>query len=196
MVYQLRSGLNTLTILRTYGKDLRFGNIVSAKGGRMAARAVKQQDTENSIPVTEVKSAVIPVIQEQATVSKRVVETGRVRISKRVREYEEILDVPHFQEEVSVERVPVEKFVDEAPVVHKEGDVTIIPVLEERYVVEKRLFVVEELHVRKERRESHNPQTVKVHKEQVEVERLPPAGHTGPQAAGSKLRPRNIKQGG
>lgn len=162
----------------------------------MATRAAKQQDTENSMPMPEVKSAVIPVIQEQATVSKRVVETGRVRISKHVREYEEILDVPHFQEEVRVERVPVEKFVDEAPVVRTEGDVTIIPVVEERCVMEKRLFVVEELHVRKERRESHNPQTVKVLKEHVEVERLPPAGHSGQLGAGSKPRRANIKQGG
>jgi len=119
---------------------------------------------------------VIPIIQEQATVSKRVVETGRVRIGKRVREYEEIVDVPNIQEEVRVERVPINKMVDAAPDVRTEGDTTIVPVVEERYVVEKRLFVVEELHIRKERHETHNPQKVRVLKEEVEVERLPPGG--------------------
>lgn len=162
----------------------------------MASRAAKGVDPNSGIPIREVKPAVIPVIQEQTTVSKRVVETGRVRISKHVREYEEIVDVPHYQEEVKVEHVPVEKFVNEAPVVRTEGDVTIIPVVEERYVVEKRLFVVEELHVRKERHESHNPQNVKVLKEHVEVERLSPAGHRSPQTDGPKPRRANVKQGG
>jgi uncharacterized protein (TIGR02271 family) len=113
------------------------------------------------------------VIQEQATVSKRLVETGKVRIAKHVREYEEIVDVPHFQEEVNVERIPVNQFVETAPEVRSEGDTTIIPILEERYVVDKKLFLVEELHVRKQRNESHVPQKVKVLKEEVEIERIP-----------------------
>jgi uncharacterized protein (TIGR02271 family) len=142
----------------------------------MAMRAGKRanEDPESRGPMRKAKPAVIPVIQEQATVQKRVVETGRVRIAKHVREYEEIVDVPHFQEEVKVERVPVNQFVDAVPEVRTEGETTIIPVVEERYVVEKRLFVVEELHVRKERHETHNPQKVRVLKEEVEVERLSP----------------------
>jgi len=125
-------------------------------------------------PLKEVKPATIPVIQEQATISKRVVETGRVKISKRVRECEEVVDVPHYQEEVKVERVPVNQFVEQMPYVRTEGDTTIIPVVEERHVLEKKLFVLEELHVKKERKESHQPHTVKVLKEEVQVERIPP----------------------
>jgi len=53
--------------------------------------------------------------------------------------------------------------------------VTIIPVMEERYVVEKRLFLTEELHVVNERKESHHPQNIKVLKEEVEVKRMGPA---------------------
>ena len=137
----------------------------------------------------EAKPAVIPVIQEQATVKKRVVETGKVKISKRVREYEELVDVPHFQEEVKVDRVPVDQFVDEAPVVRTEGDVTIVPILEERYVLEKKLVLVEELHIRKERKESHHPQTLKVLKEEVAVERISPGQTTrAPRAKAAKTR--------
>ena len=121
------------------------------------------------------RTAVIPVIHEQATVRKRIVETGKVKISKRVREYEEVVDIPHVHEEVKVERVPVNQFVEEAPKVRAEGDITIVPVLEERHVVEKKLFLVEELHIRKERIESHQPQTIKVLKEEVDVKRIGPA---------------------
>ena len=60
--------------------------------------------------------------------------------------------------------------------VRTEGDVTIIPVVEERYVMEKRLVLVEELHVRRERHETHRPEVVRVLKEEVEVDRLPPGG--------------------
>jgi uncharacterized protein (TIGR02271 family) len=152
---------------------IRIGRKASGKG---------QKDAE----IKSAKPAVIPVIQEQAKVFKRVVETGKVKISKHVREYEEIVDVPHFQEEVKVDRVPVNQFVESAPVVRTEGDVTIIPVLEEQYVMVKKLFLVEELHVRKETRESHRPQKLKVLKEEVEVKRISP----GQDAA---RRPRSAK---
>jgi uncharacterized protein (TIGR02271 family) len=134
------------------------------------------------------KSAVIPVIHEQATVQKRVVETGKVHIAKRLREYEELVDIPHIHEEVRVEHVPVNEFVDEPPKVRTEGETTIIPVLEERAVVEKRLFLVEELHVRKERKESHHPQTVKVLKEEVEVRRSGPGEDSENRAKAARPR--------
>jgi uncharacterized protein (TIGR02271 family) len=137
------------------------------------ARQVKNVNEGNA--TRNAKPAVIPVIQEQATIAKRIVETGKVKISKRIREYEEMVDVPHFQEEVVIEHVPVNQFVDEPPKVRTEGNVTIIPVLEERYVVEKKLFLAEELHVSKNRKESHYPQKIKVLKEEVEVKRTGPA---------------------
>ena len=143
----------------------------------MASRTdSKRAATGRGVPVA--KPAVIPVIQERAIVKKRVVETGRVRIRKDVREYEEHVDIPHVHEEVRVERVPVGEMVEEAPQVRTEGDVTIIPVLEERYVLEKRLVLVEELHIRRERHETHRPEVVKVMKEEVEVDRIP-AGADG-----------------
>ena len=141
----------------------------------MASRTESKRTAgSRSVPVA--KPAVIPVIEERAVVKKRVVETGRVRIRKNVREYEEHVDIPHVHEEVRVERVPVDQFVDAAPQVRTEGDVTIIPVVEERYVMEKRLVLVEELHVRRERHETHRPEVVRVLKEEVEVDRLPPGG--------------------
>jgi uncharacterized protein (TIGR02271 family) len=147
----------------------------------MATRAVKRTDNDRRSRAGSdvVKPAVIPVIQEQATAYKRVVETGRVRISKNVREYEELVDVPHSQEEVMVDRVSVNQFVESAPAVRTEGDVTIVPILEEQYVLEKRLFLVEELHIRKARKESHHPQKVKVLKEEVDVRRIPPSEASG-----------------
>ncbi|HSU24770.1 MAG TPA: YsnF/AvaK domain-containing protein [Pyrinomonadaceae bacterium] len=158
----------------------------------MATRAVKKAD--DSSKGSGSRTAVIPVIQEQATAYKRVVETGKVRISKHVREYEELVDIPHFQEEVKVERVPVNQFVETAPSVRTEGDVTIIPILEEKYVLEKKLVLVEELHIRKERSESHQPQKVKVLKEEVEVNRIGPRGSTDASAKPNRGRDRDLRR--
>jgi stress response protein YsnF len=55
--------------------------------------------------------------------------------------------------------------------VRTEGDVTIIPVLEETVVVEKRLLLREEVHVRLKTHEEHQPQRVRLRSEDVVVER-------------------------
>lgn len=120
---------------------------------------------------TQFERKVIPIIEEKAFIEKKVVETGKVRISKRVSEHEKIIDEPLLQEEVTVERVSVNQFVDAPPEVRMENDTMIIPVVEERIILQKRLFVVEELRVKKQVIESHKPQTVTLLKEEVDVTR-------------------------
>lgn len=114
---------------------------------------------------------VIPVIEEEVTIGKHVVETGKVRISKQISEREELVDVPLLREEVTVERVPVNLFVEELPPIRHEGDTMIIPVVEEQVIVQKKLMLVEELRVRKQIVETHQPQTVTLLKEEISVTR-------------------------
>lgn len=115
---------------------------------------------------------VIPIVEEQAFFNKQVVETGKVRISKQVSEHEELIDVPLLHEEVSIERVPVNRYVDKAPAVRHEGDVMIISVVQEQLVMQKRLVLIEELRVRKQMVETHQPQSVTLRKERVDVTRI------------------------
>lgn len=92
---------------------------------------------------------VLPIIEEQAHVTKRVAETERVRV--RTTPFEEQVTVRDEvrREHVELTRVPVGREVAAAPPDRIEGDVTIVSVVEERLVVEKRLFLVEELHLRR-----------------------------------------------
>ena len=93
---------------------------------------------------------VIPVIQEELLVGKKMVETGKVYISKKVYEEEFIQNEPVTSEEVTVERKEINQYIDVAPpAVRQEGDITIISVIKEVLVVEKRLMLVEELHIKK-----------------------------------------------
>lgn len=125
----------------------------------------------------EVTAVVLPVVEEELEVSRREVETGRVRLTKKVHERTEVVDEPSWEEEVSVERVPVGEVVDSPPPVRYEGDTMIVPVLEEELLVVKRLIVKEVLRITKRRRERREePLEVRLRAEEVLVERVEPAG--------------------
>ena len=97
----------------------------------------------------EQEVAAIPLAEERVSVTKREVETGRLRIEVSVDERQDAVPVELSHDEVEVERVPVNKVVSHLPSVRLEGSTTIIPVVEEVVVVEKRLMLVEEIHVRR-----------------------------------------------
>ena len=113
---------------------------------------------------------VIPVLREEMRVSKREVETGRVVVRKTVSERDEAVEMLLRRTDVSVERVPVGRVVTEAPASRQEGDVTIIPILEETLVLEKRLVLREELHIRKTTSERTAHEVVRLRTEHVDIE--------------------------
>ncbi len=115
----------------------------------------------------------IPVIEERVHLDKQVVEKGSVRIIKVVNEQEVPVNIPLIQEEHDIQRVPVNQYVDTPPPpIRYEGDTMIIPIVQEVMVVEKRLMVVEELHITKNRVQTHDVQQVNLRKEEIRVERI------------------------
>jgi uncharacterized protein (TIGR02271 family) len=114
----------------------------------------------------------IPVAEELLEIGKRTVQTGTIRISKRVREREEEIDQPLLKQRVEVERVPVNRFVETAVPVRQQDGTTIVAVLEEVLVVEKRLLLREELHIRTISETVRHRQKVMLRNEEVEVEHL------------------------
>jgi stress response protein YsnF len=79
-------------------------------------------------------------------------------------------------EEVEIERVAINRIVEEPLPIRHEGDTTIIPLLAEVLVIEKRLVLREEVHIRKLRKEVHDPQEVLLREERVEIVRKPGSG--------------------
>ena len=89
----------------------------------------------------------LPIVEEEAHVLKRATDIEHVTV-RTVPEQEQVVVRDEVRREhVEIKRVAVEREVDRAPDVREEDGVTIIPVIEERLVVEKRLFLVEEIHV-------------------------------------------------
>jgi uncharacterized protein (TIGR02271 family) len=116
---------------------------------------------------------VIPVLKEQLHVEKRVEEAAIVRISKQLTEHEQTVTIPLLAEEILVERVAINQLIDSPPpTLRYEGDTMIIPVIKEVAVVEKRLMLVEELHIVKRQNQKQETQQVKLKEEEVKVERI------------------------
>lgn len=116
---------------------------------------------------------VIPVIQEQVLVGKRVVETATVEVKKTVTEGPEPVHVVVAHDETSVERVPVNRIVEKTPEIRYEGDTMIIPVMKEVAVVEKKLMLVEELRITKRAVQTQETEYITVRREHLEISREP-----------------------
>ena len=119
------------------------------------------------------ETEVIPLAEEELRVDKRMVTTGKVRVRTIVDVETELAKATLDGEAVEVTRVPVDRMIDQLPAIRTENDVTIIPILEEVLVVEKRLVLKEELHVRKRRTTETVEIPVELRKQRALVERIP-----------------------
>ena len=118
------------------------------------------------------RQVVVPVVAEELLLGKRAVETGRVVVTKRVVEEQQTFEQPLNKEEVVIERVKVERFVDGPVADRQEGDTLVVPVMEEVLVVEKRLMVREEVRITRRVTEVRQRQEATIRREEVEIERV------------------------
>jgi uncharacterized protein (TIGR02271 family) len=91
----------------------------------------------------------IPLVEEQLDIATRVVELGHVTVRKKVDEFLDERAVTLRHQEVEVERVPVDQLVPELIQPYMDGDVYVVPVIEEEVVIERRLRLKEELRIRR-----------------------------------------------
>jgi len=71
-----------------------------------------------------------------------------------------IVDDPLFTESVQVEKIPVNRLLDGPVTTRQEGDVTIVPVVEEVIIVQKRLLLREEIRITRNRTEHREPRRI------------------------------------
>ncbi len=124
--------------------------------------------------MSEQDTEIIPLVQEELTVSKATVETGKVRVRTEVQWHTGHARADLFRDHVEVERVPVGREVDAVPPIREDGDTTIIPVVEEILVVEKRLVLKEEVRLKRVRFVEQLDEAVRLRVMQAVVEREPP----------------------
>ena len=118
-----------------------FDEAVTAQRSSSSAQS-SVQTTTDARAMNEQR--VVPIVEEELIVEKRRVERGGVRIVKTVSERTETIDLPLMEEQTEVERVAINRIVESAPPVRYEGDVMIVPLVEEVIVTEKRLMLRED----------------------------------------------------
>jgi uncharacterized protein (TIGR02271 family) len=114
----------------------------------------------------------LQLFAEEAHVSRRTVETGRVRIATVTHTRDHLVDEMLARTNVEVERVPIGRAIDAIPPVGGDADHTIIPIVEETVVVERKLVLKEELHIRRKRATERYRETVKLRHQTAEVTRI------------------------
>lgn len=132
---------------------------------------VALERAELTAKVEPLSSEGIPVIVEELQISKRVVEEG-VRLDKTVQTSHEQVAIPLATEEIEIRRVPVNRPVDGPVAVRQEGDTLIIPLFEEVVVVQKQLYLREEIHVIKRKQETEHTEQVTLRREEVNIQPL------------------------
>jgi stress response protein YsnF len=124
---------------------------------------------------------VIPLAKESVLVSKREVKTGQVRVALSTD-----IDTVIAREmlrgcQIEVERVPVNRALPDgepAPQSRQEGDILVIPVVEEKAVVVKRLVITEEVRLRFVTTETPFEEEVSVRRQRATVDRVTPDAST------------------
>lgn len=114
------------------------------------------QDQKSDI----VDERVLPLYSEEITVSRRKIEKAIVRVATVTHTREAVVDEQLTHQRVEVEHVAIGRAIKTIPPVREEGDVTIIPVVEEIVVVERRLILKEEVRLRKVRVTEQHLETV------------------------------------
>ncbi|MEJ7761971.1 MAG: YsnF/AvaK domain-containing protein [Thermomicrobiales bacterium] len=138
--------------------------------GDMAGTETRAVTTGTTASAAGADELVIPVREEVLIPETHETDLGAVVIHKRVEEVPVRTAVDVEREQVSVERVAVNRRVETAPGPRQEGDTLIIPVIEEILFTEKRLMLMEEIHVTRKRITEQVPVEETLRREVVEFE--------------------------
>lgn len=124
----------------------------------------------------------LPLHVEDVLVTRRRTPGDTVRVAIVTREDQRPVDEELSHERVEIERVAVGRVVESVPPIRRDGDLTIIPVVEEVEVVviERRLVLREEIHMRRIRVTERHRETVTLRRQEAEISRIPPDGSSGP----------------
>jgi len=115
---------------------------------------------------------VIPLLAEELNFVRRRIETDTVRVATTTHEREQLIDEVLTNERFEIERVPIGLVVQSAPAVRTEGDLTIMPVVEEILVVERRLVLKEEIRIRRVRHTQRHQETVTLRTQDAVITRI------------------------
>jgi stress response protein YsnF len=123
------------------------------------------------------EDVVVPVTSEDLVAEAVPVETGGVRVTKRVHTHDEVVEQQLRTGRVEVKRVVVNRPVDGPLPVRQSGETLIVPVVSEVIRVERQWVLTEEIHITRLEEVRTVQETVPVKEEAATVERLDAEGN-------------------
>jgi hypothetical protein len=96
-------------------------------------------------------------VDESAAMDEGLRADDRMVFDSQAADSEMKMDEPLYTEQASVERVAVNRIVDAYPQVREEGDTTVVPVVEEVLIIQKRLMLKEEVRITRKRVQLREP---------------------------------------
>jgi len=124
-------------------------------------------------PSSDPAEIVVPLHVEDISIERRKAERD-VRVHVHTVSHDHLIDEAVAHERVEIERVAIGRPVDAVPPVREEGDTTVISVVEEVLVVERRLVLKEEIRLRRVRTIERHRETVTLREQQAVIERAEP----------------------
>jgi uncharacterized protein (TIGR02271 family) len=157
------------------------------------AFAEKATPSESSSATTSsaVGAQVLQLFAEEANVSRRTIETGRVRVATVTHTRDHLVDELLARTDVEVQRIPVDRVIETIPPVRDDAGLMIIPVVEETVSVERKLVLKEELHIRRKQTTERFQQTVPLRYQTAQVTRIPAQETADAQSAARSTTQRN-----
>jgi stress response protein YsnF len=113
----------------------------------------------------------IPLHVEEVSVSRREIKTADIHIALVTGTRQQLIHDELTRVRVEVERVPIGRTIEVVPPISHEGDITIIPVVEEIVVVERRLVLKEEIRIRRVSTKEQHQETVVLREQEAVITR-------------------------
>jgi uncharacterized protein (TIGR02271 family) len=142
-------------------------NAGELRAGELRAGELRAGELRAGMPIPQDDTVLrMPVHEEQLVVRKKPVVLGKIRVHKGVETVEQEVGVQLVHEEAIIEHVAPDQYDGLAP---SNPNEVIIPVIEERLVVQKQSVIKEYIRVRKELVQRHEEVRGTVRREVVQI---------------------------
>jgi len=116
---------------------------------------------------------IVRLHSEDLQITRERIAGDTVRVRTVTSQHDRLVEEQLVHERIEIVRVPIGRVVDTVPDVRQDGDVTILPVVEEEIIVQKRLILKEEVHLRRVSVAEVHRETVILREQEAVITRIP-----------------------
>lgn len=113
----------------------------------------------------------IPIYREEVHINKETVITGTVNIKRNTLHRHIAVKESMHNQDVTVDVVPIGKYIDSIPHTSEQDGMTIIPVYEEHIQIVKRIYLKEEVRISKKETEHPFEQQIDLKHQVISITR-------------------------